>query len=69
LVVTATQETQMAELPSHPDTDNDAGQRPAGGPASGTPRWLTVVGIIVAIVVVALVAVLHLTGVIGPGAH
>ena len=59
----------MAELPSHPDTDNDAGQRPAGGPASGTPRWLAMVGIILAIVVVALVAVLHLAGGIGPGAH
>lgn len=59
----------MAELPSHPDTDNHTGGGPRRGPASGTPRWVAVVGVIVAIVAVALVAVLHLAGVIGPGAH
>lgn len=68
-MVTATQETQMADLPSHPDSGNDADGRPAPEPASRTPRWVTVVGIIIAIVVVGLVAALHLTGVIGPGGH
>jgi hypothetical protein len=56
-------------LPSHPDTDNNAGREPGRGPTTGTPRWVTVVGIIIAIVVVVLLAALHVTGVIGPGAH
>jgi hypothetical protein len=56
----------MADLPSHPDT-NDRGAGPE--PSTGTPRWKSVVGIIVAIVVVALFIALHLTGVLGPGGH
>lgn len=59
----------MADLPSHPDTDNTAGREPGRGPTTGTPRWVTVLGIIVAIVVVVLLAALHLTGVLGPGGH
>ena len=59
----------MADLPSHPDTDNNAGREPGRGPTTGMPRWVTVVGIIIAIVVVVLLAALHVTGVIGPGAH
>lgn len=60
----------MADLPSHPDSDHEAGGVPGRGPnTGGTPRWVSVVGIIVAIVVVVLFAALHLTGVLGPGAH
>jgi negative regulator of sigma E activity len=33
------------------------------------PRWVTAVGIAAAILVVVILAVLHLTGVMGPGAH
>jgi hypothetical protein len=58
----------MADLPSHPNTDN-AGMGPDCGSSTGTPRWKSAVGIILAIVVVVLVGVLHLTGVLGPGAH
>lgn len=59
----------MADLPSHPDTDDagaEHGRRPSTG---GTPRWVSVVGTIVAIVVVTLLVALHLAGVLGPGAH
>jgi hypothetical protein len=59
----------MADLPSHPDTDNDGGGRPERGPTTGTPRWLSAAGIIIALVLVVLLAALHLTGVLGPGAH
>jgi hypothetical protein len=58
----------MADLPSHPDTD-DGGMGPDPDASTGTPRWKSVVGIILAIVVVVLVGVLHLTGVLSPGAH
>lgn len=59
----------MADLPSHPDTDHNADRESGRGPTTTTPRWKSVIGIILAIVVVVLFAALHLTGVIGPGAH
>ncbi len=64
LAITAIEDTHMADLPSHPDTD-DTGMGHGRGPTTRTPRWVTVVGI----VVVVLFVVLHLTGVIGPGGH
>ena len=35
----------------------------------GTPRWLSVIGIVAAIVLVLVFVVLHLTGILGPGAR
>jgi hypothetical protein len=68
LAITVTLEVHMADLPSHPDSDDaDAGH--GRGRAGGTPRWVGVLGAIVAIVVILLVIVLHLAGVLGPGAH
>jgi hypothetical protein len=59
----------MADLPSHPDTD-DAGARHGREPTTNrTPRWMSVVGIAIAIVGVVVLIALHLTGVLGPGAH
>jgi len=55
----------MANPPLHPDT----GDGPDRGSASSTPRWVLVLGIIIAIVLVLLFVVLHLTGTLGPGAH
>jgi hypothetical protein len=53
-----------------PHRSHEAGDRaavtPGGRSATGTPRW---VGIVVAVGLVVLFLVLHLTGVLGPGAH
>lgn len=53
--------------PSPEADDSNAG--PDRGSASGTPRWVSVLGIIIAIVLVVLVVLAHLTGTIGPGLH
>ena len=59
----------MADPPPYPDTGDDTGAGPDRGATTGAPRWVSVVGIIVAIVLVLLVVVLHLSGSVGPGAH
>jgi hypothetical protein len=59
----------LADPPSYPDTRDDTGVGPDRGSSSSTPRWVPVVGIVIAIVLVLLLVVLHLTGVLGPGAH
>jgi hypothetical protein len=59
----------LAHPPHYPDTGDDSGMDSDRIPATGAPRWISVVGIIVAIGLVLLLVVLHLTGVIGPGAH
>jgi hypothetical protein len=59
----------MADPPSYPDTDDDTGVGPDRGSATSMPRWMPVLGIVIAIVLVLLLVVLHLTGVLGPGAH
>ncbi len=59
----------MADQPSYPDTGEDTGVGPDRGSATGTQRWVPVLGIVIAIVLVLLLVVLHLTGVLGPGAH
>jgi hypothetical protein len=59
----------MADPPSYPDSGDDTGVGPDRGSASSTPRGVPVLGIVIAIVLVLLLVVLHLTGVIGPGAH
>jgi hypothetical protein len=56
----------MAELPAHPDSD-DTGADRARTP--GGPRWPAVAGIALALVLVAGLVVLHLTGILGPRAH
>jgi hypothetical protein len=51
------------------ETGDKAALRPGGRSATGTPRWGSVLGIVVAVGLVVLFFVLHLTGVLGPGAH
>jgi hypothetical protein len=57
----------MADLPTHFDTgdDPDAGPRPV---ASRSRRRATA-WIFLAVALVAVFVVLHLTGVLGPGGH
>jgi hypothetical membrane protein len=56
----------MPDPPPYPHTGDDTGDR---GSATGTPRWVYALGIIIAILLVLLFVVLHLTGTLGPGAH
>jgi hypothetical protein len=56
----------MADPPRYPDTGDDSGD---GQSARSAPRWLTVLGIAIAIALIVLFVVLHLTGTLGPGAH
>ena len=57
----------MADPPRHPGTEENAGVGPDGGAASKTPRW--VLGIVIGIALIGLMILLHLTGILGPGAH
>jgi hypothetical protein len=51
------------------DTSEEAGVE-TGRRSAGEPRrWVTALGIVVAVGLVVLLFVLHLTGVLGPGAH
>jgi hypothetical protein len=59
----------MADSPRSPKTENDAGGGPDRGAARSTPRWLFVLGIIVAIALLGLMVFLHLNGTLGPGTH
>jgi hypothetical protein len=55
--------------PRSPETEDDAGQGPDLGADGSTPRWVVVLGIFIAIALVGLIVLLHLTGTLGPGAH
>jgi len=59
----------VADPPRYPDTGDDTGAGLDRGSASGTPRWVKVLGVIIAIAMVLLFVVLHLTDTLGPGAH
>ncbi len=56
--------------PSHsPETGDKAGRGPDHEPTSGTPRWVVVVGIVIAVALLGLIVFLHVSGAIGPGTH
>jgi hypothetical protein len=59
----------MAELPSHPDEGHSAGRRPMSERVRSGSRWKTVSWMVLAVVVLAALIVLHLTGVLGAEAH
>jgi hypothetical protein len=61
--------TESADPERSYNTGDDTGIGPERGPATRTPRWVSVLGIVVAIVLVVVLVVLHLTGVLGRGAH
>ena len=51
------------DLPSHPESDEDPGPTPPSSSRAGT----VVVAALLALV--AVIVILHLTGIMGPGAH
>ncbi len=59
----------MAHPPPYPDTGDDTGVGSDHGRTVGPPRWVAVVGIIIAIALFLLFVGLHLSGNIGPSAH
>lgn len=59
----------MADPPRYPDAGDDTELGRDRGSSTGTPRWVSVLGLIIAIALVLLFVVLHLTGTLGPGAH
>ena len=59
----------MAHPPPYPGSGDDSGAGPVRGPANGAPRWISVLKMIIAIALLVLVLVLHLSGIIGPRAH
>ena len=58
----------MTDPPRHPGTDVNGGPGPERSPG-GASRWKVVLGVTIAIALLALIVLLHLTGTIGPGAH
>jgi hypothetical protein len=59
----------MADPPRSRETEDDAGRGPNRGAPKSTPRWVFVVGVIIAIALLGLMVFLHLTGTLGPGGH
>jgi hypothetical protein len=58
-----------ADPPRSPDAGDDARERPDQGHPTGPSRWVVVVIIGLAIVLLGLIVYLHLSGAIGPGVH
>jgi hypothetical protein len=61
------EDTHMADPPRYPDTGDDTGVGPGRGSATGTRSWVGKVFLIIALVLVLLFVLLHLTGTLGPG--
>lgn len=59
----------MAHPPPYPDRGDETGVGPDARPNPGAPRWVVVVGILVAVGLIALFVALHFSGAMGPGAH
>jgi hypothetical protein len=59
----------MTDPPSYPDTRHGVGADPDSEPAASRPRWRVIMFWIIGIALVLLFVALHLTGILGPGAH
>jgi hypothetical protein len=59
----------MTERPSHSEPGEEERMRVDLGPAPSPPRWMTVAGTVVVILVILAFVVLHLSGVMGSGGH
>jgi hypothetical protein len=58
--------------PRYPHSDEpgaDTGGQPRRSQGNRQPRWVMVAGISLAVALVLLMVVLHVTGVLGPGDH
>jgi hypothetical protein len=56
----------MADPPRYPDTGDDTSVEPGRTSTTGTRSWVGKVFLIIAIVLVLLFVLLHLTGTLGP---
>jgi len=59
----------MADPLRSPEDADRARRGPDQGTPSGTPRWVIVTAIVLAIALLGLIVFLHLSGAIGPGVH
>jgi hypothetical protein len=59
----------MADRPRHHPTRDNMDVDPDREAAKRTPRWPLVLGIVIAIALVAVMVLLHSIGTVGPGAH
>lgn len=59
----------MADLPTHPESDDPSGQGSGRAGIAGGPRRGALAGIALVTLLVVAILVLHLTGVIGSGTH
>ena len=57
--------TPVLNPPPFPEGEDELGS----GSAAGAPRWVSLLGIVLVIVLVLTIVLLHLTGVIKPGGH
>jgi len=58
----------MTDPPRHAGTEGNSG-RGREGSAGGASRWKIALGVTMAIALLALIIILHLTGTIGPATH
>ena len=62
----------MTGPPSYPDTGTtgqDSGTPPGSGRRAGRTRWKTAAIVIIAIALLTVMVILHLTGTLGAGTH
>ncbi len=57
----------MPDVPRHPETP-EGGPVPVDRPAANRPWWAYALGVLI-VALLVLMVVLHLSGVVGPGAH
>jgi hypothetical protein len=60
---------ETSDRHANPDARDTGGPGPERRSADGPPRWITVLGVAVAVLVVLMFVFLHLSGAVGPGVH